>query len=114
MYDPDTRECSRFSLERCTQLPGGRLVPYRMADPDYYLPHPIDRYVYWFNDDIPSIASYAGLEPDELRRMFCSADVHELAQAYLLLADYHGMENLDSYPIMLTRKEARERYAPYL
>lgn len=114
IYDPDTREVSRFSLDRMARLNGGRrLIPYSVTIPEY-LPHPLEHYVEWFSDDIESIASTAGLEPDELRRLFCSVDPLERAQAYMALADYHGLDNLDSYPLVLSRKEARERYVPYL
>ncbi len=57
------------------------------------------------------VADFIGADVDELIAEFCSADILTRASAWRAVYDYHGWANGDSYPIHLTRAEARERYA---
>jgi len=63
---------------------------------------------------LSNIAGHVGAELDQIIGEFCSDDPLERAVAYRAVGDYHGFDNLDSYPLKLTRAEAKERYASYL
>ena len=60
--------------------------------------------------DLPAVASYVDSTEEELRRLLLSSDPVDRAQAYRAIGDYHGFDNLDSYPIRLTRTEVGRRY----
>lgn len=93
----------RIMLERCSLTPAGNLVPYGFhlrTD----LPYPIERYTEWFDNPNWNMTT-------ELREMLCSDNPMDLANAYLELAQYHGWENFDSYPLTFTnRDELQKRY----
>jgi hypothetical protein len=109
-YDPETGQAHRFSLERMVKYMG-KLIPYSIYVQDPAgLPHPVLSYEEWFSEDIPSIASFVGMEPDALRALFTSPDILARAEGYRCLGEYWGWDNLDGYPLTLTRKEAKERY----
>ena len=87
------------------------LVPFGFSERTD-LPHPIARYNEWFADGLESVANYVGMSLDELRNGFCSEDPVERAFAYQAVGDYHGWENLDSYPLTFAnRSEVEARYA---
>ena len=96
----------RFELE-CLKLVGGFLVPMRY-DPSWH--HPLEKYDEWFSDSIPKMAAYAGVSEDELRKAFTSQNPHELAFAYELVGNYHGLENLDSDPLSLTQEQVEKQF----
>ena len=103
----------RWSLDRCEAVTVGEktlLVPFGFptrAD----LPHPITDYDEWFNSDLESAASSADRTVENLRAAFCHEDAQLRAWAYLDLAQYHGFENFDSYPVTFTsRKKLEARY----
>ncbi len=52
-----------------------------------------------------------GIEAEELIALFLSDDPCERAQAWRCVGEYHGFDNLDSYPIYFTRAEIEARYA---
>jgi hypothetical protein len=102
----------RFDLQRCTFIDGV------LSDNPY---HP-DKSA-WFAGTaaeraarpqdttyLENIVEDTGVELEELIEAFCSDDPVERAEAYLRVADYHGYENFDSYPLTLTRAEVEERY----
>jgi len=62
------------------------------------------------------LAEYLGQSVDELARWFCSGSVLKRAFVWKAVGEYHGLENLDSYPLRLTREEVEERYEkhPYV
>jgi hypothetical protein len=64
----------------------------------------------WFADDLAQVAESAGLEWMTLRNWLCDEAVLDRARAYEAIGNYHGFENLDGYPLTLTRAEADERY----
>lgn len=75
-------------------------------------PHAIATYDEWFNRDLDKVASYVGQPIEELREAFTSSDSRIRAQAFLDIGAYHGMANLDSYPIVInSRDEIDLRYA---
>ena len=59
---------------------------------------------------LKNIAEFIGMEVDELAEHFCSEDALKRAAAYRAVGDYHGFENLDSYPLTMTRREVKSRY----
>lgn len=100
----------RFPLDRLKTVEVENtlyLVPFNYV-PSW--PHAAPAYDEWFSKDLSGIASTIGMDPDELRADFCSEDIRRRALAYIAVGDYHGYENLDSYPLELTAKEARKRY----
>lgn len=70
----------------------------------------LSEYVEWFAKDLESVASCVGSTEDELQDQFCSIDPLERAHAYRAIGEYHGFDNLDSYPLTLTRSEVEARY----
>ena len=97
----------RVMLER-SKLVDGYLVPFKY---DRSWPHPLERYDEWFHKDLEDVASNIGATKEELERAFASANPLERAHAYRAVGDYHGWDNLDSYPLTgLTRKDVEERY----
>lgn len=74
-------------------------------------PHPISSYDEWFHKDLRGVASCCGYDLIELRQMFCSEDPRVRARAYQAVGDYHGFENLDSYPLHFKKRaEVEQRY----
>ncbi len=97
----------RFILDKCTYIDGV------LSDNKYHPEHPA-----WFNE-LRGVAAYCGVgddaDVDGLIAALCSENPIERADAYSAVAEYHGWENFDSYPLTFTdRAEAEARYAPYL
>lgn len=92
-------EVHRFILDRCTYTNG------ILSDNKFHPEHPA-----WFADDIDSAASFVGQDAQELIDALCDPDPCMRAEAYRAIGDYHGWENLDSYPLHLTQEEAIEKY----
>jgi hypothetical protein len=109
----------RFCLDRCQiirETDGNTdtiyLVPARYTA-DW--PHPVHAYDQWFHQDLDKVASFIGTDLETLRGWFCSADPLERALAYQAIGDYHGFENLDSYPLTFhKRSEVTRRYRRWL
>jgi hypothetical protein len=62
---------------------------------------------------LPDLARTYGITATELLQWFLSTDPLEQAQAYELVASYHGWDNLDSYPLEFNpedRPTVEERY----
>jgi len=97
----------RIMLER-SKLVDGYLVPFKY---DKSWSHPLERYDEWFHKDLGGVASSVGATKEELEKAFTSSNPLERAHAYREIGNYHGWENLDSYPLTeLTRKDVEERY----
>jgi len=97
----------RFILDRL-KLKDGYLVP---LDYDSSWRHPVERYDAWFHRDLGSIASFVGTTKEDLEAAFTSKDPLVRAEAYRAIGDYHGWDNLDSYPLTnLSRSEVEKRY----
>lgn len=92
-------ELRRAILEPCTYING------ILSDNPFHPAHPV-----WFADDIESLASFIGMESEELIALFLSSDPCERAHAWRAVGDYFGWDNLDSYPSQLTREEIEARY----
>ncbi len=99
-YDNRKWEVRRIMLEKCTFINGV------LSDNKFHPDHPA-----WFADDLKSVASFLGHTVKECRRMLCSDDPCERAMIYKGLADYHGYDNFDSYPLTLDGEaEVTARY----
>jgi hypothetical protein len=96
----------RVPLDRCKLIRGYLVSAKYKAD----WPHPLPSYDEWFHKDLEGVADSMDWDIDELREAFCSADPLKRAEAYRAVGDYHGWENLDSYPLTLTREEVETRY----
>lgn len=75
------------------------------------LPHPIYVYDEWFSENLSRVADYIGQTLEEMRNDLCSEDARRRAFAYRAIGEYHGFDNLDSYPLTFThRAEVELRY----
>lgn len=104
-----------FDLDRCTWING------ILSDNKFHPDFPV-----WFASPeteqqtrpqdttyLSKVAESIGMDLDELRMLFCSDNPVERAQAYRAVADYHGIENFDSYPLTWTvgqLAELKERF----
>jgi hypothetical protein len=116
-YDQCIYECEchnyqvyRFSLDQCTLIDG------ILSDNKF---HPDEMAWFGYRDkdrpqdsDLNDVAKFADM-PD-IAELLCSKNPVDRAFAYRAIGEYHGLENLDTYPITLSRAEAEERYAEEL
>jgi len=77
------------------------------------LPYSIESYDEWFHRDLGEVADTVGSTVEELRAALCSEDPMRRAFAYLELAQYHGFENFDSYPLEFSKEKREELEARY-
>lgn len=111
--ESDEFEAYRFSLDKCTFINGilsdNRFHPECCAwwatTPEKMKARPQD------GRGLEDIGNCMGFTVDELVAMFTSDNITERAQAYRMVGEYHGFENLDSYQLQLTRAEVEERYS---
>jgi len=99
LFIADTREVYRAILEDCTFKNG------ILSDNKFHPELPV-----WFADKLESVASFIGTDSLDLLNQFVSSDPVERAFAWRAIGDYFGWLNLDSYPLTLTKKEAKRRY----
>ena len=92
-------EIRRFILEPCTFING------ILSDNKFHPESPA-----WFADGVGEISNFVGIPTADLIDMFCNGNIENRAIAWLSVGDYHGFENLDSYPLYLTRSQAESRY----
>jgi hypothetical protein len=98
----------RILLENLKLSPAGKLIPTSYRE-DW--PHPIERYTEWFDRDLDGVSQSCGIERAELVQALISDNAMARASAYEALAQYHGWENFDSYPLHFkTRAELEARY----
>lgn len=107
-YSPELERCEplengkfeirRVCLDRYKQV-DGYLVPFKY-EKDWN--HPVHMYEPWFKE---SLNQYDGIVEN-----LCSDDPKQLASAYMSIYDYHGWDNGDEYPLILTRDEVEKRY----
>jgi len=101
----------RFIVEPCTYV-GGILSDnkYHPAHPAWFA-HPYDPARPQDGDGgLEELSSYRGVTVEELVAMFLDPDVRVRADAWLLAASYHAIENFDSYPLTCKRDEIEKRY----
>jgi len=99
--DDDSRlEVRRVVLEPCTWKKGV------LSDNPY---HPGIKA--WFADKLQNISASMDYPVKSLRDDLCSKEPLRRASAWRAILDYHGWENGDSYPLILSQREAKERYA---
>jgi hypothetical protein len=102
----------RFALERCTWTNG--VLSDNKYHPDqsawFATPEPERENRPQDTTYLSRLVSYATWTMEELVAAFCSDDPKERARAYQTVGEYHGWQNLDSYPLELTIDECRERY----
>lgn len=121
----------RFDIDQCTygKMVNGKWQPLNHYDEEGILSdnqfHP--DYPAWFAEpesqrsEVPqdfylsSVAKYVDFDLYDLIKAFCSNDPLERAVAYKAVADYHGINNIDSYPLTFdSRKEVEKRYEAIL
>jgi hypothetical protein len=93
----------RFILEPCTFVNG------ILSDNPFHPECPV-----WFADKLASMADLFGTTEEGLRALFLSADPVERAQAWRMVGEYFGFEELDRYPLRLTRAEVEKRYPEFV
>lgn len=104
--EPNVEDCEdatytvwRITLDPCFLTDGV------LSDNPYHKDHAA-----WFADDLHGNADCVGIGHSDLVALFTSAEPIGRANAYVMVADYHGWDNFDSYPLTgLTRAEAAER-----
>jgi hypothetical protein len=104
----------RITLDALTISPAGHLIPARY---DATWPHPIEDYTEWFDNDIESVCHFVGIGVSDFIQAITSDNPMARASAYEALAQYHGWENFDSYPLhIMTEAELEARYEnhPYV
>jgi hypothetical protein len=102
----------RFSLDKCTFIDG------ILSDNPYHPAHSA-----WFATPeadkanrprdttyLSSVVSCSGTTADVLIAQLTSDNPVERAMAYREIGEYHGWANFDSYPLQLSRTEAKKRY----
>lgn len=104
----------RFSLDKCT-LTGDVLSdnPYHPDMPAWFAKlesgkasRPQD------TTYLSGVADCCGVAVADLRQWFCSESTVDRANAYRLIGEYHGFDNLDSYPLTFNnRAEVESRYS---
>lgn len=118
---PDAKKyiVRRFQLEPCTFTDG------ILSDNKFHPLHPA-----WFAKPeterasrpqdttyLKGVADYCGMTEGELVAAFCADNsdtgIIQRAQAWRVVGEYHGFENLDSNPLYLTRTEAEQRILDY-
>lgn len=65
---------------------------------------------HWIMLNLSDAARSVSMSADEVRKLFCADDPRERANAYGIVAGYHGWDNFDSYPLKLTEKQLDERW----
>lgn len=98
----------RFPLDRLKEVKG-YLVPMGYTAKDY--PHSLKDYEPWFMKDLEVVADGLSKKESELREAFCSKEPMIRFFAYLDVGHYHGMANLDSYPLDLSEEKLDERWS---
>jgi hypothetical protein len=68
----------------------------------------------WFDKYLEEIADTLNMELEDLVLMFVGDDPVERAMAWREVAQHWGPHELDSYPITLTKREAKARYKDIL
>ena len=104
----------RFSLDPVKLSPAGKLIP---AGYNESWPHPIEEYTEWFNDSIDGVCAFCGISREEFISAITSDNAMARAAAYESLAQYHGWESFDAYPLHFKNEEELEaRYSnhPYV
>lgn len=61
--------------------------------------------------ELASVAESIGVDPAQFEASGRSENPVERAMFYEQVGRHHGFENLDSYPVTLTRKEMEERWS---
>jgi hypothetical protein len=64
----------------------------------------------WISNNLTSAAECCGMDPDDLRSLFCSSDPNERSEAYEAIASTHGWDNFDSYPLIMSEAELDARW----
>ena len=112
VYDPEVEliateeDCERwtvyrFSIDPCTFING------ILSDNKF---HP--ELTALFADSLEAVAETYGRAASDIIHSLTSGTLQDRAQAWLNIGNYHGMENLDSYPLTFTdRAEVEARYA---
>jgi len=98
----------RICLDPLKLSPAGKLIP---ANFDETWPYPVEHYTEWFDRDIDRVAGSIGIDRAEFVSALISDNPMARASAYEALAQYHGWENFDSYPLHFkTEAELEARY----
>jgi len=98
----------RFILEQLKMVDNFWLIPVKYESS---WAHPAQAYDKWFHKDLESVASSMGTTKNELEVAFTSPNPLVRAEAYRMVGDYLGWENLDHEPLTgLTRSEVEKRY----
>jgi hypothetical protein len=101
-----------YTKPRAASLPGcppGTSDVGVLSDNPFHPDHPA-----WFAESLEEVARFGGVDVDELRRWFCSDDLSERAEAYRCVGMYHGFDNFDGQPLILSLSDVKARYRRFL
>lgn len=91
----------RFILEPCTW------INQILSENKFHAEHPA-----WFADSLGAISNFCGTPLATFIDMLVNGNVESRAEAWRMIGEYHGFENLDSYPLTFkSRAEVEARYA---
>ncbi len=93
----------RFILEPCTFING------ILSDNRFHPDKPA-----WFADRLHAVAGYCDFDMEEMISALTGNDIKAKAWAWKAIGEYHGMNNLDDYPLTFNRAEVEARYAEEL
>lgn len=100
VHDHGLNWAYRYCLDKCYWTDGV------LSDNEYHKNHPA-----WFADELDAVSRYADWDHDNLIDALCGDDVVLRARAYHDIGSYFSFDNLDGYPLELTRSEVEARYA---
>lgn len=89
----------RFRCEKCSFVNG------ILSDNKFHPDKPA-----WFARDLTSLSAFCGIGELEFVELFTSSDPMKLSHAWRMVGEYFGFDNLDSYPITLTRREVYNKF----
>ena len=92
----------RITCERCTFINGV------LSNNKFHPAKPA-----WFADKLGAMASFYGIEVSALVALFVSPDPLSNAEAWRMIGEYFGWDELDSYPVYFNREDIESRWASY-
>lgn len=93
-------EVRRIVLERCWMIDG------ILSDNIYHLDKPV-----WFARDLDGVCTTMDITREDMIADLCGDCPVKRAFAYQAIADYHGWDNFDSYPRVITEGQVRRSYS---
>lgn len=94
-------------MEIATEIERGEYYVHRFTL-DRLTPEQIENE--WFAKSLHRVATCSDTTYPALEAALCSENPSDRAWAYESIGSYHGLDNLDSYPLVLTEDELNDRW----